>query len=470
MDDGLEQIHLTSLRILSELGCQIDHLGMRDRLADSGCQAAAGRVFIPPEQVSRALELVPRSFHLYGRSDRPGVEVKPGGSLKFTNTGILPYLVDFESGLVRRTLLSDVETSTRILDALSEVDLVYVSLLDATELPPHLVTVADFTATIRNTTKPLIGPGLTNRDEARTILKMAGALNSSSKASLAERPTCAPFVGAITPLRFPTEVIDALEEIARAGVPLLALTNPIMGITAPYTIAGTVALGHAEMLALIVMAYSLRPGLPVVCFNTPSIADMHTLASTTGGPETGLMRSLAVEVSQYKGIPAWAHGHTSSSRLDVQASDEKSINALLIAQANPSILGGLGGLANATLTSYETLVMDNERFGALRRIERGVAVDEEHLAFQVVAEMVQGGDLLTHPHTLRYLRGSEIWRPKLARRQGLLNGQPEPESSMERARAEVRRIVESHQIEPLSPQVQADIEKSVRQYDKKHSG
>jgi trimethylamine---corrinoid protein Co-methyltransferase len=463
--EKLEQIHHTSLRILAELGIQITHPAMVDRMAGLGCKVYEQRVYIPPDLVTMALEDVPSSFHLYGREHIPGVEVKVGGPFRGTNTGILPYLIDFESGLVRQSVLADVETTTRVLDALSEVDIVYVSLLDATKELPHMVTVIDFAATIRNTTKPLVGPGLTNRSEARAVLQMAAALNGGNGSTLAQRPTCAPFVGAITPLRFPNDVIDALEEIVEAGVPFMALTNPIMGATAPYSISGTVALGHAEVLAMVVMAYSLRPGLPVLSFNTPSIADMRTLASTTGGPEAGLMRSLAVELAQHKGLTAWGHGHTSSPRLDIQAADEKSINALLIAQNRPSLLGGLGGLANVTLTSYETLVMDNERFAAFRRIEQGVDVDDEHLAYTVVADMVQGVDLFTHPHTLRHLRGREIWKPKLGRRQGLVNGQPERETTLDRARAEARRIMDNHIVEPLPPLVQAAIDEILHQYD-----
>jgi trimethylamine--corrinoid protein Co-methyltransferase len=356
--------------------------------------------------------------------------------------------------------------TTRVLDALPEVDIVYVSLLDATEVPPHLITVTDFAATLTNTTKPLIGPGVTSGAEARAIIAMAAAVRNGDRQGMAARPPCALFVAPITPLRFPKEAVDALIEIAQAGLPLMALTNPVMGATAPYTIAGTVTLGHAEILATIVMAYAIHPGLPVLNFNAPTIADMRTMASTSGGPETGLMRSLAVEVARHLGIPSWGHGHTSSARLDEQASDEKSINQLLIAQARPSLLGGLGGLANVTLTSYETLVLDNERFGALRRVMRGVTIDEEHLAYRVVADMVQGEEVIRHDHTLKNLRGDEVWRPKLARRQGLVGGAPEPTSARDRARAEAKRILEQHRVEPLSEPVQQAIDAILQSYDR----
>jgi trimethylamine--corrinoid protein Co-methyltransferase len=245
----------------------------------------------------------------------------------------------------------------------------------------------------------------------------------------------------------------------------MSLTNAVMGLTGPNTIAGTLALGHAEMLAGIVLAYTVRPGLPVVSFNTPNPADMRTMTSATGGPEAGLMRAAAVQMARYCGIPSFAHGHSSSARLDAQACDEKSLNALLITQARPSLLGGLGGLANATLTSYETMVLDNERFGALRRIMAGIAVDDDHLAFDVVADMVAGGDLIVHSHTIRHLRSGEVWSPRLARRQGLVNGQPAAGPVVERAHAEARRIILHHTVPPLAEHTQQEINEIIREYD-----
>jgi trimethylamine--corrinoid protein Co-methyltransferase len=466
-DTELEKIHQTSIKILAELGIQMEHAEMRDCLAGLGCRVTDTRIYFPPDLVERTVKAIPHGFKLYGRDDKTGVMVDANGPFLCTNTGILPNIYDFESGAIRRSVLVDVETTTRVLDALSEVDIVYATLMDATELPSHLITVTGFAATLANTIKPLVGPGITNGSEAKVIIALASTLRNGNRQEVSAQPPCAPFVGAITPLKFPKDVIDALIEIVRFGLPLMALTNPVAGATAPYTIAGTVALGHAEVLAIAVMAHAIKPGAPILSFNTPTIADMRTLASTTGGPETGMMRSIAVEVARYLGIPSWGHGHTSSARLDIQASDEKSINALLIAQARPSLLGGLGGLAN--VTSYETLVMDNERFGALRRILRGVTVDDEHLAHSVIADVAQGKDLLSHSHTLRHLRGGEVWAPKLAHRQGLISGQPEGVSTLERARAEAKRIMEIHIVEPLAEHIQKEINEIIRECDLEHT-
>jgi trimethylamine--corrinoid protein Co-methyltransferase len=262
--------------------------------------------------------------------------------------------------------------------------------------------------------------------------------------------------------------VEALIVVAQAGLPLNVVSNPVMGVTAPYTIASTVALGHAEVLASAVMAHAISPGLPILNQNTPSVAEMRSLASTTGGPETGLIRRTVIELSHHLGIPGCAHGHTSSTRLDSQAVDEKALNSLLIASAHPAVLGGLGALANATLTSYEALVLDNERFGAIRRILDNIKVDDDHLAFEVIAGLADEGNVLGQAHTLKYLRSDEVWTPRLATRQGLVGGQSRPETSLDQARAEAKRIMVTHEVEPLPKGVQLEIDEILSEYDRAH--
>ena len=457
----LEQIHQAALRILDQTGIDMDHVEMRERLASLGCRVAGARVTFPPASVAATLAAIPPRFRLYGRT--PGITalVDANGPLLCTNTGILPNIYDLDTGAVRRATLVDVAATTRILDALPNVDVVYVSLLDATDQPSRLITLADFAATLANTTKPLIGPGVVNGAEAEAVVAMARALRGPE---LARYPPCVPFICPITPLRFPAELVEALTVVAQAGLPLEVIANPVMGVTAPYTIAGTVALGHAEVLAAAVMAHAVRPGLPILNGNTPSVADMRTLASTTGGPETGLIRRTVAELSHHLGLPSCVHGHTSSTRVDFQAGDEKALNTLLLASARPSILGGLGGLANVTLGSYEMLALDDERLGAVRRILAGVAVDDDHLGLDVIAHAAAGGDVLGHDHSLKHLRSAEVWRSRMAVRSGLIGGVPPAETSVDRAHTAIRTILDTHIVTPLSADVQRAITEVIGAY------
>ena len=454
--EKLQAIHDTAVRILVEIGIILDHTGMQEQLAGRGCRVEQGRLFFPADLIDQTLSQIPASFTIYGRFAADSLNI---GLEKTccTNTGILPNIYDLESGRIRRATLADVEATTRLLDAMDNVHAVYVSLVDATDVEPGLITISDFAATLAHTTKPLIGPGLTNRAEAEAVVAMARALRDGDSQKLKEFPLCIPFVCPVSPLRFPKGIIDALIVVAEAGLPLDALTNPVMGLTSAYSVAGSVALGHAEVLALAVMAHTISPGLPILNQNTPSVADMKSLASTVGGPETGLIRQTVASLSHHLGIPVCVHGHTSSAWLDFQAAEEKALNSLLLAAARPSLLGGLGALANVTTAAYEAILLDNERYGAIRRLLQGVQVDEDHLGFEVMAELVETGTVLGSDFTLKYLYSDEVWQPRLAQRQGLVNGMPPQETSLDRARAEAGRLLLSHRVEPLADQVQAEL-------------
>jgi len=464
-EQDLQRIHETAVRILAEQGIELRHAAMRERLAGSGCAVRGNRVSIPPDLVADSLRTIPPSFTLYGRSTDRALEIGLDQTY-CTNTGIFPNLYDFETGQIRRSTLEDVRTTSRILDAMENVHAVYVSLVDATDLPPHMNTVSDFAAVLANTTKPIIGPGVTSRAEAEAVVAIAGALRGGGAQELAARPPCIPFVCPVSPLSFPSDVVDALMVVAAAGLPLNALTNPVMGLTSPFTIASAMAVGHAEVLALAVMAQILAPGLPILNQNTPSVADMRSLSATTGGPETGLIRQTVILLSHYLHLPCCAHGHTSSAVPDFQAGEEKALNSLLIASAHPSLLGGLGALANLMVTSYETILLDNERNGALLRALRGVQVDPDHLAFDVLGELLETGTALGSKHTLRYLRSAEVWKPRLASREGLGSAEPGPRSSLERARAEARRLIAGHEVEPLAGETQRAIDGILAAYDR----
>ena len=464
--EELSLIHDTAVRILAELGIRLDHAPMRARLAGQGCRVEGERVYIPAGLVASTLQHIPRSFTIHGRSPERHVTVGQAAGMCRINTGIMPNIIDLDSGQVRRSTLDDVRATTRLLDAMPNVDAVYVSLVDATELPPHLVTVSDLAATVAHTTKPLLGPGVTSRAEAEAVVAIARAVRGGDGAALSKHPLVVPFVCPVSPLFFPRDLVEALLVVAEAGLPLDVVSNPVMGLTAPYTIAGTVALGHAEVLAAAVLAHAVAPGLPILNQNTPSVADMRTLSSTTGGPETGLIRRTVTLLSHQVGIPACAHGHTSSAAHDLQAGTEKALNQLLIASARPAVLGGLGGMANVTLTSYESILLDNELYGALGRALAGVQIDADHLAFEAIAEIAQTGNAMASAHTVEHLRSGEVWQPGLADRRGIVQGGPPSETSVDRARAAVRRLLATHRVEPLPERVQREIDEIVAAYDR----
>ncbi len=456
----LQQLHDHAVRLLDEIGFRTAHQRMRDLLAGKGCRLAGERIHVPPRLIEDVLNRAPRSFSLYGRSVEDEVVIGTERILG-CNAGIFPRIYDIETGKIRASTLKDVEDTARVLDAMDNVHVLFGTYVDATDVRPGKALASCLAAVLANTTKPLVGPGVVNHSEAEAVVALARAVREGDAAAARERPVCAPFICPISPLGFPDEIVDALVTVAEAGLPYCIVTNPVVGLTAPFTLASAIVMGHAEVLASAVMADAVAPGLPMINQNTPTVAEMKTLISASGGPETALIRQTVSLLYRHLGLPVYANAHTCSARLDWQAGEEKALNALTIASGRPSILGGIGALANATLASYEAILLDNERFSAIRRIMEGLRVDEDHLAYEMIKEGLNRGDFLACEHTVRHMRSGEVWQPRLATRMGLVDGRPEPESSLDRARAEAKRLLADYRPAPLPKRVQAEFARIV---------
>ena len=79
-----------------------------------------------------------------------------------------------------------------------------------------------------------------------------------------------------SPLCFDRNMVEIFLEYVKLGVPQTVDTMPAGGSTAPVTAAGILALGAAETLAAVVLAYAVRDDAVVAMDITPSYADMHT--------------------------------------------------------------------------------------------------------------------------------------------------------------------------------------------------
>lgn len=70
-------------------------------------------------------------------------------------------------------------------------------------------------------------------------------------------------------------------------------------------------------------------------------------------------------------------------------------------------------MASLMVASYEQLVIDNEIFGLIKKAAKGITVNEDTLGLDVLASAIKGSMILADPHTIKHLRGGEIFIPDL---------------------------------------------------------
>jgi len=79
--------------------------------------------------------------------------------------------------------------------------------------------------------------------------------------------------------------------------------------------------------------------------------------------------------------------------------------------AGADFLFGAGLLDSVQQMSLEELVIADEVFGMVTRLVRGVSVDRETLAVDLIKKLGLKGDYLFEPHTRAHVR--ELWQARL---------------------------------------------------------
>jgi trimethylamine--corrinoid protein Co-methyltransferase len=137
---------------------------------------------------------------------------------------------------------------------------------------------------------------------------------------------------------------------------------------------------------------------------------------------------------------------------------EAGITLTCGALAGADIFGHMGICGVDQASSLDMLLMQHELIGFVERMMRGMRIDDETIALDVVKEVGVGGTFMDQEHTVRHFR-EELWFPRLLDRQFYDAWAQHGASTMaERCRQEKERILADHRAEPLPD----DVEKEVR--------
>jgi trimethylamine--corrinoid protein Co-methyltransferase len=319
-------------------------------------------------------------------------------------------------------------------------------------------------ALLCNTEKPVVATAYDGK-AARDLIRMGTAIAGSEEA-LRRKPTFTVSLGVISPLLFERDRVDVLLEICRSGHPFQVYTIPSAGGTSPATLAGTLVITVAELLAGLVMTQLVKPGVPVRLMAYPSIIDQRYGSFTFASPEKVLMAAAMAQMFRYYMLPHAVHGATTRANvLDAQAGYETGIFNMFTALSGSEMIIECtsSALEDTVLSVYEQAVIGNEICNMVYRILRGIEVNPETLAVDVIRETGPGGQFLTHNHTFEHFK-FENWDAKLsnrmARDEWMESGALDIEA---KAREEVKRILATHHPKPLEADVQRKLQQIVEE-------
>jgi trimethylamine--corrinoid protein Co-methyltransferase len=462
-DDQVDAIHEASLRILERTGVRFDSERAAERLLSAGAARHPERkrvLTFPRSMVEDAIKKIP-PYGTYFARDPKNDMVFDGEHTYAHCLGGNPSMLDLETGEPRMSTLKDVESSTRVLDALENCHSLG-NFVVATDVPPELLVVKTTEALMKNTSKCCSGYAL--KTEEVDILAKMWACVTGGPEELRKRPLFTLYGSPSSPLTYDEHVCDVMVRGAEYGVPVDLVPCPISGGTAPMSLAGGLAQQNAELLAGAMLVQTVSTELPMQYSGRLSMLDQRSGNNIWGVPEMGIVSAATVQIAHRYRMIADVYGVTSDSHgWDVQIGIERAMTAIVPALAGADNLSGIGG-AWDNAGSYEMMVIDNEIFNDIFRSLRGVEVDEDRLALDVIDKVGHMGNFLAQMHTMKYLRQGELrLSPLYDKRTGERVRKEGPRSLRESARDVVRKILREHEPAPLDRDVQSELDVVVKE-------
>jgi len=451
-ENEIEAIHNASLKVLGNTGIKVMSQQALDILKEAGAKVDydGNRATIPANLVEEALRRAPKTIKYYARNPKYDFVLNKQEPHLCTVGGL--HIVDGETGEHRSATKEDIARCAVIGDYLDHVDVVW-RVGTPMDVPAAMQNMIGMYICLSNTEKHVEG-GMVNAKEAQYTIEIAAAI-VGGREELKRRPIISATECPISPLTYDKGMIEAVIEFAKAGVPVVMYSMPMMGATGPATLAGTMAIANAEFLGGLVILEFASPGTPVVYAIDVSSMDFKTGAVLSQSAENSLMNVGLGQLAYRYGLPTEKEASCGDSRvLDARAGFSVAIALIACILTAPDIILGVGGLKDGTCP--EAMVFGNDIMDYALRFTQGFEVNDDALATDIIDKVGPGGNFLGEKHTLEHFR--ERWIPRMSVIDTFETWQKKGSKSIaEVAKEKTGEILATHKPEPIPEGAEEEI-------------
>ncbi|MFZ5917780.1 MAG: trimethylamine methyltransferase family protein [Chloroflexota bacterium] len=460
----VQRLHQATLHIIENVGVRFPCARALDIWQAHGATVDRNTMIVkaPGQLIEAALKKAPPTYTLAAR--QPAQDLPLDGNHVFVGTdGCGVQVIDLESGELRRSRLQDVADITRLADYTPQVGFHWVAV-SAQDKPARSRGLHELKAIWENSTKHAQTESIYSEKEARAAVEMAAAI-AGGRDALRQRPVLSVMQCTAPPLGHDGGSLEAALIAAEAGLPTGFMTMTSCLTTGPATLAGTLAVGNAEVISATALLQLAYPGAPVFYAAAQTASDPRSGAYTGGGPEDFLLGAATNVLSDFYDIPlSMGAFATGAKEPNWQAGIDNSLSTFMASIVMSDMLLGVGLLHGSRIWSYEQMLMDCEIFDIVYKVMQGIVVDDETLALDVVAAVGPGGNYLAQKHTRRHMR--DLWLPQYMDRRPYEVWQEKGDGARDWARAEARRILATHQPEPLEPTLSKELDRIIASVEK----
>jgi trimethylamine--corrinoid protein Co-methyltransferase len=397
----VETIHRNALRILAEIGVQVEHQEVRDRLASIGgqCDKTSMMVRFPPQIVER--------YIFASHQDMP----KAGSPTIRVTCGV--YQCYYLEPGSNELLPFDEEKLAKYIGLAQSLPLIEPVNLDGLPyvpdgIPAPFLPLAEKLYAWKYGARP-VGT-VHNTGLCEFLLEMSSCHASMSGKRLEDVAVAVGYM--ISPLRLARAQCEQLLFFSKRGLRMTIGHLPSQGGTAPITLAGSITLALAEQIFLFLLDRAFWEDAVFSVGGTVMTMDMRNATSYYGRPEQQRINVAFADIARFYGCPCYAHTGLSDAKLpSFEAGAQKSVGALMTALAVGWGTIEAGLLSTDEVCSPIQMILDHDLAGSLRALLAEPLVNEVECAFDEIVATGAGGNFLGTNLTVQRCR-TELYQPR----------------------------------------------------------
>lgn len=407
------EIHFAALEVLESVGVEMHSDAALDLIKKAGALVDGRRVKFPASMVEKAIKSAPSRVTLANRDGERTMFLE-GHKFYFGPGPTTTYVIDPITKERRFGKYDDCKRASRVMDALPNIDFL-MDFGTIYDVPKNLIDVYTFEAMLTSSKKPIIHWAY-NTENCQAMIDMASEVFGGID-YLRRNPNFAIYTEPITPLVHEFDALDISMLMAKNGLPSIYTPAPQAGVTAPATLAGTIVVSLCECLSGLVLNQLVQEGAPFIMGGVITMMDPHTMQITYGSPEFNILSAGLSEMAHYYNLPMFSTaGCVDSKAEDQQSGAEMATNLLMAALSGGNLIHDVGYFESGISTSLLNLVMADELLGSVKRIVRGIEVNANTLAVDVIKKVGPGGNFMGEEHTFSNFK-NEWWLPELMNRE-----------------------------------------------------
>ena len=398
-EDGVQAIHEGAMRILEEVGIWFLNEDAKAELRKAGClvdddddRVRMGRDFVM-EMVARA----PETFDIIPRN--PDRTIRIGGRhMTFVNVSSPPNYMTLDEGrqVGNRKAFQDLVRLSQHFNCIHKIGGYPVEPVDLHASIRHLDCLYD-KLTLTDKVCHAYSLGRERVEDVIEMIRIAGGLTDDE---FDAAPRMYTNINSSSPLKHDWPMLDGAMRMARRNQPVVVTPFTLAGAMAPVTMVGAVTQSIAEGLAAIALLQFISPGTPVAYGSFTSNVDMKSGAPAFGTPEYMRATQISGQMARFYKLPLRASNACASNAPDAQAAWESAFSLWACVSAGVNMVyHSAGWLEGGLIASFEKFVLDCETLQQIVHYMQPMAVTDDDIAVNAVAEVGPHGHFFGCAHT-----------------------------------------------------------------------